>query len=94
MHRRGFSGGMIAATAMVAASIVARPANATASVEVIPGEAVTDRWVALGDRWAFVEDVNGQPTIAWTGRYNEAGEFEYDEFGAFLPGYVATEGAE
>lgn len=88
MNRRGLLGSGIAAFVAAAFATVARPTNATASVEVIPG-GVGPTWVALGDRWALVEDQNGQPTIRWTGHYNDAGEWEYDEFGACLPGYVA-----
>lgn len=93
MNRRGILGTGIAALVATALTAAGRPVNAMATVEVIPGE-VGPTWVALGNRWAQVVYQDGQPTIGWTGRYDEAGEFQWDEFGTFLPGYVDGEAVE
>lgn len=91
-HRRS----VIAMAASAAIATVFRPVNATAAVEAVPGgaaELTPGTWVALGDRWAHVVDMNGQLTVHWTGRYDESGQFQFDEFGTFLPGYIASDGA-
>lgn len=90
MDRRGLLGGGIAAMAAAAFAVISRPAPAMATVEVTAVE-TWPTWVAFGDRWAQLVDQNGQPTIGWTGRFNDDGEFEWDELGTFLPGYVAPD---
>lgn len=86
MHRRGLLGGGIAALVAAAISAMTRPVIATATVDVAQATE-GPKWAALGNRWAQIVYQDGQPTIGWTGRYDEAGEFQWDEFGTFLPGY-------
>lgn len=91
MHRRTLFGGLVG-TAVGAA--LPRIGGASAVEAVSEASVVMTGWVALGNRWAFVEDQSGQPTISWTGRYDESGVFHYDEFGTFLPGFTAPDKAE
>ena len=91
MNRRGLVGGGIASLVGALSGAVARSEEvAIPPFEVIEGDTGSS-WVAFGDRWALIEDQNGQPTIGWTGRYDDAGEWHWDEFVTYLPGYVATE---
>ncbi len=81
MDRRNLFQGSVAAGIVALFSRVA-PVKAETEVAAKPL-----KWVALGNRWAYIEYQDDQPTITWTGRWNEdESEFIYDDWGAYLPG--------